>query len=113
MARRGNSRGTGRGTPIFSFETPSRERTSRINRGARELLRDIVGSNHGSPSSSTSVTTTDRLSEQNNSPTGVTTPTPALHVNNTASEEQLPRETPLTNVSTAAINSTVETRLGV
>ena len=38
----------GRGTPIFSFETPSRERTGHdTNRSTRELLRDITGSNHG------------------------------------------------------------------
>ena len=114
MARRngrGTFRGIGRGTPLFSFETPSRERTGHdTNRGARELLRDITGSNHGSPGA-TSVTPTSRPSGQSGSPlsTGGTASVPALPVNNTANENQTPPL--LTNNSTPSTG--IDTRLGL
>ena len=108
---RGTSRGIGRGTPLFSFETPSRERTGHdTNRGARELLRDITGSNHGSPNA-TSLTLTNRPSGQNDSPSptgGRTASIPALPVSNTASDDRTP---PLTNNSTPSTST--ETRLDV
>ena len=104
MARRngrGISRVMGRGTPIFSFETPSRERTGHdINRSTRELLRDITGSNHGdSPGATTSVTLTSTPSCQSGSPSpkNETAPAPALQ-SNTVSENLTPSR--MTNTST-------------
>ena len=111
MARRGTSREIGRGTPIFSFETPSREcsRNSTI-RSARELIRDITAGSDHSPShrpNSTSVTPTGTPNRQNNS---ITTP---LSVNNAANH--IPQEVPLTNNSAGLDGSTetTQTRLGV
>lgn len=56
MAARRTARGTRTGTPIFSFdETPSRDERTRdatdraTNRGARGLLRDIMGTDPSSP----------------------------------------------------------------
>ena len=113
MARRGTSRGIGRGTPIFSFETPSRERSSHsINRRSRELIRNITGPDH-SPShrpNSTSVTPTGTPNRQSNS---ITTP---LSVNNAASDNPIPPEAPLTNNSAGLADGSIETtqtRLGV
>ena len=111
MARRGTSREIGRGTPIFSFETSSRERSrssTNRDRSARELIRDITGSDH-SPShsgpSSTSMTPTGTPSRQNNS---TTTP---LSVNNAVNH--IPPPTPLTNnsVSLNGSTETTQTRL--
>ena len=108
MARRGTSRGTGRGTHIFSFETPSRERSGHSANslmGARELLRDITESDH-SPShrpNSASVTPTNTLNRRSNSNT------------NSGNSHDVPPETPLRNNS-AGLNGSTETtqaRLGV
>ena len=110
MATRGTSREIGRGTPIFSFETPSREHSrSSTNRSARELIRDITGSDHSASHrpNSTSVTPTDMPSRQNNSTTML------LSVNNAVNH--IPPPTPLTNnlVGLNGSTETTQTRLGI
>ena len=71
MARRGSSRGVTSATPIFSFETPSRQRnTSHGQRGARELLREITGSNSDSTSARPGSTSTSLPQSQGGSSQG-------------------------------------------